>query len=102
MQVVNALHAEHHLPVCVLLCRLVNDLAFCLSLICRAYAFTFSGDWRDLILLSSYPTPAAEVYLAGWPWCMWYRPTMRGVRAEQGVPEEEPESSCTLYVSTGR
>ena len=57
MQVVNAMHAEHHLPVCVPLCRLVNDLAFCLSLIRRAYAFTFSGDWRDLILWSSFFTP---------------------------------------------
>ena len=102
MQVANALHAEHHLPVCVLLCRLVNDLAFCISLICRAYAFTFSGDWRDLILLSSYPTPPGETYLAGRSWYMWYRPTMRGLRAEQGVPEEEPGIFHSLFVFTSR
>ena len=56
MQGVTAVHAEHHIPLCGLLCRLVDDVALCLSLIRRAYAFTFSGDRRDFILLSSYPT----------------------------------------------
>ena len=45
-----------HVPVCGLLCRLVNDFALCLSLIRRAYAFWFCGDRRDFILLSSYHT----------------------------------------------
>ena len=53
---VNAGHGEHHIPVCGLLCRLVEDVAFCPSLIPRAYDFHFSGDRRDFILLSSYPT----------------------------------------------
>ena len=56
MQGVTAVHAEHHIPVCRLLCRLVDDVAWCLSLIRRASAFRFSGDQRDFILLSSYPT----------------------------------------------
>ena len=56
MQEVTAVHAEHHIPVCGLLCRLVDDVAFCLSLIRRAYAVRFSRDRRDFILLSSYPT----------------------------------------------
>ena len=56
MQGLTAVHAEHHIPVCGLSCRLVDDVALCLSLIPRAYAFSFSGDWRDFILLSSYPT----------------------------------------------
>ena len=49
-------HGDHHIPVCGLLCRLVEDVALCLSLTRRAYAFRFSGDRRDLILLSFYPT----------------------------------------------
>ena len=56
MQGVTAVHAEHHIPVCGLFCRLVDDVALCLSLICRDYAFRFSGDQRDFILFSSYPT----------------------------------------------
>ena len=53
---VTSVHAEHHIPVCGLLCRLVDDVPLCLSLIRRAYALRFSGDRRDFILLSSYPT----------------------------------------------
>ena len=53
---VNAGHAEHHIPICGLLCSLVDDVALCLSLIRRAYAFRFSGDHRAFILFSSYPT----------------------------------------------
>ena len=56
MHGVTSVHAEHHIPVCGLLCRLVDDVALCLSLIRRAYAFRFSGDRREFILLSSYPT----------------------------------------------
>ena len=56
MQGFTAVHAKHHIPVCGLLCRLVDDVALCLSLIRRAYVFRFSGDRRDFILLSSYPT----------------------------------------------
>ena len=56
MQGVTSVHAEHHIPVCGLLCRLADDVALCLSLIRRAYAFRFSGDRRDFILLISYPT----------------------------------------------
>ena len=59
MQGVTSVHAEHHIPVCGLLCRLVDDVALCLSLICRACAFRFSGDLRDFILLSFYPTSPA-------------------------------------------
>ena len=55
MQGVTAVHAEHHIPDYALLCKLVDDIAFCLSLIRLSYAFRFSGDWRVLILLSSYP-----------------------------------------------
>ena len=55
MQGVTSVHAEHHIPLYGLLCRLVDDVALCLSLICRAYAFRSSGDRRDFILLSSYP-----------------------------------------------
>ena len=50
------MHAQHHIPVCGLFCRLVDDVALCLSLIRQAYAFRFSGDRGDFILLSSYPT----------------------------------------------
>ena len=50
----NAGHGEHHVPVCVFLCRLLADVAFCLSLIRWAYAFRCSCDGRDLILLRSY------------------------------------------------
>ena len=70
MQRVTAVHAEHHIPVCGLLCRLVDDMALCLSLIHCAYAFRFSGDRRDFILLSSYgispqlPGWVATVYVA--------------------------------------
>ena len=53
---VNAGHGEHRIPVCGLLCRLVDDIALCLSIIRRAYAFRLSGDQRDFILLSSYRT----------------------------------------------
>ena len=53
---VNAGHGEHHIPVCGLSCRLVDDVALCLSSIRRAYAFRLSGDRRDLLFLSSYPT----------------------------------------------
>ena len=53
---VNAGHGEHHIPVCGLFCTLVDDVALCLSLIRRAYAFRFSGDRRDFILLSPHPT----------------------------------------------
>ena len=56
MQGVTAVHAEHHITVCGLLCRLVADVALCLSLICGDYAFRFTGDRRDCILFSSYPT----------------------------------------------
>ena len=56
MQGVTAVHAEHNIPVCGLLCRLGDDVALCLSLIRRAYAFRFTGDPRDYILLNSYPT----------------------------------------------
>ena len=62
-QGVNACHDNHHIPVCGLLCRLVDDVAFSLSSIRRAYAFRFSGDWRNLILLSCYPTSPR---LLGW------------------------------------
>ena len=55
MQGVTALHAQHHIPVCGLLCRVVDEVALCLSLIRRAYAFRFSGDRRDFILLGSCP-----------------------------------------------
>ena len=43
-QGVHAGHGEHHIPVCCLLCRLVDDIAVFPSLIRRAYAFRFSGD----------------------------------------------------------
>ena len=56
MQGVTAVHAEHHTPLCGLFCRLVDDIALCLSVIRRAPAFRFSGDRRDFILVSSYPT----------------------------------------------
>ena len=56
MQGVTSVHAEHHIPVCRFLCRLVHDIDLCLSLIRRAYAFRFSGDRRGFILLGSYPT----------------------------------------------
>ena len=56
MQGVTAVHAEHHIPFCGILCRLVVDVALCLSLIRRAYEFRFRCDQRDVILLSSYPT----------------------------------------------
>ena len=56
MQGVTAVHAEHHIHVCGLLCRLVDDVALCLSLICGDYAFRFTCDRRDFILFSSYPT----------------------------------------------
>ena len=56
MQGVTSVHAEHHIPVCGLLCTLVDDVAWCRSLIRRPYAFRFRGDQRDFILLSSYPT----------------------------------------------
>ena len=55
-QGVNAGHGEHHIPVCGRLCRLVVDVALCLSSIRQAYAFRFSGDRRDFILLTSYAT----------------------------------------------
>ena len=55
-QGVNAGHGKHHIPVCGLLCRLVDDVAFCVSLICGAYVFRFSGEWRDPIPLGSFPT----------------------------------------------
>ena len=69
MQGVNAVHAEIHIRVCGLVCRLVDDVSFCLSLIRGAYVFRFSADWRHLIFLCSYPTPhrllgrMATVYL---------------------------------------
>ena len=56
MQQITAVHTENHIPDCCLLCKLVDDVAFCLSSMRRAYAFRFSGYWRDFILLSSYPT----------------------------------------------
>ena len=55
-QGVNAGQGEHHIPVWGPLCRLVDDVVFCLLLIRRAYAFRYSGDLRECILLSSYPT----------------------------------------------
>ena len=56
MQGITVVHAEHHIHICGLLCRLVDDVALCPSLIRRAYAFRFIGDRRDFILLSSSPT----------------------------------------------
>ena len=56
MQGVTAVRAKHRMAVCGLLCRLVDDVALCLSLIRGAYVFRFGGDRRDFILLSSYPT----------------------------------------------
>ena len=56
MQGVTAVHAVHQISVCGLLCRLVDDVALCLSFIREAYAFSFSCDGRDFILLSCYPT----------------------------------------------
>ena len=82
------------IPVCGLLFTLVDDVAFCLSLIRRAYAFRFSGDWRDLILLSSYPTSprllgrVATVYVAP--------------SHNEAVPGEQPGSSRPLYVFPSR
>ena len=55
------MNAEHHIPVCGLLCRLVDDVALCLSSIRGAYAFRFGGDGRNFILLSSYPISAESL-----------------------------------------
>ena len=40
----------------VFLCRIVGEIAFCLFSIPHAYAFGFSGDRRNVILLSSCTT----------------------------------------------
>ena len=53
------------------------------GVICGAYAFRFSGDRREFILLSSFIPP--PYCLAGWPRCMWYPPTMRGAPRDPPV-----------------
>ena len=89
MQRVSAVHAEHHIPVCCLLCTLVGDVALCLFLIRWAYAFRFSGDRRIFIL------PPRD-YLGGWPRCMWCPPTIRG------APKDQSGSSGPLFVFPSR
>ena len=96
MQGVTAMRAEHHIPVCCLLCRLVGDLALCLSFICGGYTLRFTGDRRDFILFSFYPTPPPPNYLGGWPRCMSYPLTKRG------VPRGQPESSSSLVAFPSR
>ena len=94
MQGVTSLHAEHHIRVCGLLCRPVDDVALCLSLIRRAYAFRFSGDRRDFIRLSSYPTSPK---LLGRVATVYVVPSQN-----EGVPREQLGSSRPLHFFPSR
>ena len=70
------MHVKLHIFVRGLFMQTGRRRGPCLSLIRQAYAFRFSGDRREFILLSSVIPP--PYYLGGWPRCMWYPPTRRG------------------------
>ena len=51
------MHVKLHISVCDLFMQTGRRRCLYLSLICRAYAFRFSGDRREFILLPSFIPP---------------------------------------------